>query len=145
MMEFPGAMWANTMTCRILVVDDSALARRGFLARPLEAAGYDVIEAVNGEQGLRACTEYTPDVIITDLLMPVMDGFQFVEALVDLGTDCPIIVASADIQEASQKRVADLQVFGFLNKPFRTAELLSLVAQATAQAHVPSSPQHLRG
>lgn len=122
------------MSSRILVVDDSALARRAFLAKPLRAAGYEVIEAVNGHEGLAAWKTHKPDLVITDLLMPELDGFGFVNALRDAQADCPIIVASADIQDSSQKRVAALDTFGFLNKPFRYEELLQMVSDALSTA-----------
>ncbi|MCR9200013.1 MAG: response regulator [Planctomycetaceae bacterium] len=122
------------MNSKILVVDDSALARRAFLAKPLRAAGYQVIEAVNGQEGLAAWAKHKPDLVITDLLMPELDGFGFVHALRDAEADCPIIVASADIQDSSRKRVAALDTFGFLNKPFRYDELLQMVSDALSFA-----------
>lgn len=124
------------MSRKILVVDDSALSRRAFLAKPLRAAGYEVIEAVNGREGLAAWTAHRPQLVITDLLMPEMDGFAFIAALQAAGAACPVIVASADIQDASRKRVADLNTFGFLNKPFRYDDLLQMVAAALPTATV---------
>lgn len=118
------------MPCRILAVDDSTLARRAFVAKPLRAFGYDVVEAMNGQDALEAYSSYSPDIIITDLLMPVLDGFDLVELLRDAGVNCPIIVASADIQDSSRERIDELDTFGFLNKPFRVEELIAMVRQA---------------
>lgn len=118
---------------RILTVDDSRLSRRAFVAKPLREAGYEVFEAENGLEGLEAFEEHTPDIVISDLLMPEMDGFAFVEALQERGANCPIIVASADIQETSRQRIDDLGTFGFLNKPFKPDQLLELVEKAVQE------------
>lgn len=119
---------------KVLTVDDSRLSRRAFVAKPLRAAGYEVIEAENGVEGLKAFKEHNPDLVISDLLMPEMDGFEFVTALRELKTQCPIIVASADIQDTSRQRIDELGTFGFLNKPFKSDQLLELVENALKAA-----------
>ena len=116
----------------ILTVDDSKLSRSRFIAGPLRSAGYDVVEAVNGEEGLAAYAEYKPEVVISDLLMPVMDGFEFIAKLKELGATEPIIVSSADIQETSKRRVEELDTFAFLNKPFTSETLLAIVEEAVS-------------
>ena len=63
---------------KILTVDDSALSRKRFISTPLRESGYEVFEAVNGADGLVKFAEHNPDCVLTDLLMPVMDGFSFV-------------------------------------------------------------------
>jgi CheY-like chemotaxis protein len=115
---------------KILIVDDSRLSRRRFLAQPLRDAGYEVVEAADGQEGLAMYNEHQPDVIVSDLLMPVMDGFEFLAALNEQGSTCPAIVASADIQETTRSKVEELGAFGFLNKPYKSDELLAVVDQA---------------
>lgn len=115
---------------RVLVVDDSRLSRRRFLAQPLRTVGYDVLEACDGKQGLAVFDEGKPDLIISDLLMPVMDGFEFITALRQRSITQPIIVASADIQASTRRRLDELEIDGFLNKPYTADELLHLVGQA---------------
>ena len=117
---------------KILAVDDSSLSRRRFVAKPLRDAGYEVCEAVNGEEGLSAVEEHNPDIIVSDLLMPVMDGFEFIAALRDRGVTTPVIVASADIQETTREKLEELGTFAFINKPFKADELLTLVQSAAA-------------
>ncbi|MEM9585983.1 MAG: response regulator [Planctomycetota bacterium] len=121
---------------KVLTVDDSNLSRRRFIAGPLRQAGYDVYEAADGHEGLAAFAEHQPDIVISDLLMPVMDGFDFVGQLKAQGATQPIIVASADIQETSKQKVEDLDTFGFLNKPFKPEELLALVQRAAESVSV---------
>ena len=118
---------------KILAVDDSQLSRKRFVAAPLRDAGYEVFEAADGEQGLAAVAEHQPDCVISDLLMPVMDGFAFIEALNHTSFSGPIIVASADIQDSSRKRIDELGVHTFLSKPFSKQELIEAVRAATAE------------
>ena len=123
---------------KILVVDDSRLSRRRFLADPLRKAGYEVFEAVDGQDGLSAVEEHTPDIIFSDLLMPVMDGFEFIATLRERNAPQPIIVLSADVQETTQQKLKELDVFNFLNKPFKVDEMLSAVERAIESLTVSS-------
>ena len=68
------------MPAKILVVDDEAAIRR-LLRNTLTRAGYAVVEAENGEEGLARCRAAMPDLVITDWNMPVMSGIEFVTAL----------------------------------------------------------------
>ncbi|MEM8944383.1 MAG: response regulator [Planctomycetota bacterium] len=115
---------------KILAVDDSNLSRRRFVAQPLREAGFEVVEAVDGEDGLNAVEEHDPDIIVSDLLMPVMDGFEFIAALRERGVATPVIVASADIQESTRQKLEELGTFAFMNKPFKSTELVATVEQA---------------
>ena len=125
---------------KILAVDDSNLSRQRFVAKPLREAGYEVVEAVDGEKGLAAVEEHQPDIIISDLLMPVMDGFEFIAALREKEVTTPVIAASADIQETSRQKLDELGVFAFINKPFKAEALLETVQEAVNSlcAEVPS-------
>ena len=118
------------MPQKILVVDDSALSRKTFVAKPLREAGYEVVEAENGQLGFEAAKEHQPDCIVSDLLMPVMDGFEFLKTLQDAKSAIPVIVASADIQESSRQKIRDLGAIAFLNKPFSKDDLLAAVSNA---------------
>jgi CheY-like chemotaxis protein len=114
---------------RILAVDDSEDIRE-FYELELELGGYAVALAADGREGLALARELRPDVIITDVSMPVMDGL---ELLVRLRSDLPpplppIIVCSGfDMTESTAMR---LGAFSFLAKPFEPGELLALVALA---------------
>lgn len=106
---------------RILIIDDSAFTRRQ-LKRALASLEHEVREAGSGKEGLEALADYRPDYVITDLLMPEMDGFEFIDAVRRLDNDLarvPIIVLSADVQEASRNRTNELGAERFLNKPVR--------------------------
>lgn len=119
----------------ILTVDDSALARKRFVATPLREAGYEVVEATNGQEGLAAIAQHAPACVISDLLMPVMDGFEFIQAARAQGYRGPVVVVSADIQQTSRDRVHELGISTFLNKPFDKDDLLKVVDEALSSAN----------
>lgn len=110
---------------RILVVEDDHPIRRSIVAQ-LRAAGYDVLEAADGREGLAAARRDKPDLILTDLAMPVADGFAFIAAVRKIATT-PILVLSVRGGEADRVRALDLGADDFVSKPFSVAELLARV------------------
>lgn len=111
---------------RVLVVDDDASIRE-LLATALEDDGYEVVPARNGEDALSVCERWRPDVIILDLMMPVMDGWTFAKRLRETD-DIPIVVLSAANDLARHaKAVGATDVVG---KPFDLDQLLPKVARA---------------
>ena len=124
----------------ILVVDDSRLSR-GILADVLKDAGYDVIEAVDGKQALAVYEARRPDCVVSDLLMPVMGGREFLRRLRESGADVPVIIASADIQQASCSECEALGISGFLNKPVSSQQLVESVSLALSQTAQSPSQQ----
>jgi len=110
----------------ILIVDDSRLARVK-ITKVLTENGYTVYQADNARHGLELLDTHNPDLILLDLLMPDMDGFEFLSILHDNKNSVPVIVLTADIQECSRKRCLDLGACDFLNKPPDSGLLLSTV------------------
>jgi CheY-like chemotaxis protein len=117
----------------ILVVDDSAFARANICAI-LQEAGYKTLEAGDGLQGLEMAVKAQPDGIFSDLLMPNMDGIAFVSALRERQISLPVVVLTADIQEARRQQCLDLGVKHFLQKPPRKAELLQAAEEMLNRA-----------
>jgi two-component system KDP operon response regulator KdpE len=119
---------------RILVVDDDAAIRRALVAE-LMAAGYEVCEARDGAEGFRAFEQGEPDLVLTDLAMPVADGFDLVRRVRGQG-ETPIVVLSVRGTDADKIRALDLGADDYVVKPFSTAELLArLRAQLRRFAH----------
>lgn len=110
----------------ILIIDDSSTTR-SFVVTELMTYGYNVDEAVNGQDGLVKIEDAQPDIIILDLLMPVMDGFEVLEALKKQEYTIPVIVLSADIQEGAKQECFELGAAKFLSKPFNVDELLEAI------------------
>ena len=119
----------------ILLVEDEELLRAG-VQEVLEIQGYKVITAPDGEQAL-ACLAAEPiDLIITDLVMPKMDGIDFVKQLREIKPDLPVIVVSGSTRNIMQRYGIDsIQVPGAnasLPKPFKSVDLIEQVRQLLA-------------
>lgn len=116
--------------CRILVVDDR-WENRAILVNLLEPLGFVVTEAVQGQDGLTKLREELPDLVITDLVMPVMDGFEFLKQLRHAPElkHLKVIVSSASVAEPSQQMSLDAGGDDFLAKPVQAGELFNLLAE----------------
>jgi two-component system KDP operon response regulator KdpE len=110
---------------RILIVDDDDSIRRS-LATELQAAGYEVLSAGDGKEGEEIALRQRPDLILTDLAMPVRDGYALIAA-VRARAGTPIVVLSVRDQEADKIRALDLGADDYVTKPLRVAELLARV------------------
>lgn len=115
---------------RILVVEDSKF-QRVTLVRQLREWQYEVLEAVNGEEGLKLFMEHSPPVIITDLHMPRMDGYSLVKAVRASEVNYTYIIVISGIQER-ESIVAALAAGAddYMTKPFHPGELSVRIASA---------------
>ncbi len=109
----------------VLVVDDDAGIRES-LSRELRAAGYDTITANDGRTGLASFRLHLPELLLTDLAMPLADGFELIAA-VRRFSPTPIIVLSVRGADADKIRALDLGADDFVTKPFSVPELLARV------------------
>lgn len=128
----------------VLVIEDDAEARELF-RRTLAAAGWEVIEAENGAEGLKALAAHRPDAIILDLMMPVMDGFEFVaeytrRRLDDGSAPIPILVVTAKDPTAPERARLNGFVEGILQKGGHTQEQLLGEILAMIARHAPKTP-----
>ncbi len=117
---------------RVLVVDDEPQIQR-FLKPSLNAAGYDVIAAVNGTEALKAAAMQAPDVILLDLGLPDMDGKDVIAEL-RVWSKVPIVVLSARDREAEKIAALDLGADDYVNKPFGIGELMARLRTALRHA-----------
>ncbi|MEH2409248.1 hybrid sensor histidine kinase/response regulator [Nostoc sp.] len=109
----------------ILMVDDR-WENRIVITNLLQPLGFNVVEAINGKEGLEKAIALKPDLMITDLFMPEMDGFELIQHLrhtPDIA-DVKIIVSSASVFETDQHRSLEAGGDTFLNKPVQVDELL---------------------
>lgn len=116
---------------RILVVDDSLFTRLTICSM-LRDAGHETLEAGNGREGLSLAVAEKPDVILSDLLMPEMDGIAFLNSLREQKIDLPVIILSADIQETKRQQCLSLGIAGFVAKPPRKNEIQELIDKSLA-------------
>ena len=112
----------------ILITDDN-WANRSVIINLLEPIGFKVIEANNGQEGLQQAIAILPDLIITDLVMPVMDGFKFINLLRQSPKlkDIMVIASSASVFDSDQHRSLNAGADGFLPKPISADLLLNLL------------------
>jgi CheY-like chemotaxis protein len=126
---------------RALVVDDKA-ENRELLCRALENEGWQVSEAENGQAALAKVAEQTPSLILLDLMMPVMDGFEFVMEMhkQHASSDIPIVVVTAkDVTEEDRRRLGS-DVAGLIERGGLDREsLLSLLSEQVAATKVADS------
>ncbi len=110
---------------RILVVDDDALTRR-FVGGLLRGQGHEVHEAQDGEEALRLAGELLPRLVILDLVMPMKDGYEVLEALkADAKTRrIPVVILSMRSREEDIVKGLRLGAEDYVTKPFNTQELL---------------------
>ncbi|MGF1981024.1 MAG: ATP-binding protein [Nostoc sp. CmiSLP01] len=113
---------------KVLVVDDR-WENRSVLTSLLEPIGFQVIEAMNGQEGLDKAVALNPDLIITDLVMPIMDGFEMLRHLRHLSQfkNMPVIASSASVFEADQFKSLDAGANEFLAKPIEAESLLHVM------------------
>ena len=113
----------------ILVVDDDQDILK-LISMRLNAAGYDTVAANDGEQALTAISLKRPDLIVSDLRMPAMDGMALLEAVHKLHPTLPMIILTAHGSIPDAVHATQHGAYSFLTKPFDSQELLQLVASA---------------
>lgn len=111
---------------KILVVEDDPSIRE-LLIDVLECQGYEVTSSINGFEGIKSLYKTIPDIILTDIMMPVMDGYAFRKELLfnPNWSSIPIIAMSA--QNQNKEKLADYGIKNFINKPFELDHLLETV------------------
>lgn len=116
----------------ILHTDDSSFSRIQ-VGKVLKKEGHEVLQADNGRAALQLLESSRPDLIISDILMPEMDGIALLEALQARGNRIPVLMLTADVQHDTRDTCLGLGAVALLNKPPKDEELLAAVAQALAQ------------
>ncbi|MDM8561306.1 ATP-binding protein [Candidatus Parabeggiatoa sp. HSG14] len=113
---------------QVLIVDDKA-ENRSVLINLLTPLGFDIIEAVDGQDCVNKTREHKPDLILTDLVMPIMDGFEATRQIrrIPKFKDVIIIMISASVFECHKQQSMDAGCDDFLPKPIRADDLLKLL------------------
>ena len=129
----------------LLVCDDSNMARKQVLRALPADWPVSVTEAADGRQAMEAIRRGLGQVVLLDLTMPEMDGYQVLSALRAEGLKAHVIVISGDVQEEAIRRVRELGALAFLKKPFDENELRQTLSQlglltAPGQASLASRP-----
>lgn len=122
----------------ILVVDDEARMRR-FIRMNMELEGYQLIEADNGVTALEQVRQFTPDLVIMDVMMPQMDGFETLRLLREIST-VPVILLTVKGDEEDKILGLGLGADDYITKPFSPRELVSRVEAVLRRAEWPAPP-----
>jgi CheY-like chemotaxis protein len=112
----------------ILVADDDPDIL-SIVSMSLETQGYTVHKATNGREAVDLARQHHPDLILMDMMMPVVSGYEAVgELKADAGTkDIVIVGLSAKAMATDMERATDVGIDGYITKPFRIAQVLSVV------------------
>jgi len=113
------------MAQNIMVVEDDRL-NRALLSKVLRQEGYQVLEACDGDLALKILQAFPCDLVITDFLMPILNGIEFVRQLRSLQPQIPIIFITGYLSAISDKKIID-EVAEILAKPFEPHVLRSSV------------------
>jgi CheY-like chemotaxis protein/chemotaxis protein CheY-P-specific phosphatase CheC len=129
----------------LLICDDSGMARKQLLRALPQEWAVTVTQAANGQEGLEAIRRGQGQIVLLDLTMPVMDGYQLLEAVRAEGLSARIIVVSGDVQAEALRRVLALGALAFLKKPVAPEDLLEALQRfdllgPPATAVVPARP-----
>ena len=116
------------MAKSIVVADDDPDIL-SIVAMSLETQGYDVYKAPNGRLAVDLARDHHPDLIILDMMMPVMSGYEAIAELKadDTTSTIPIVGLSAKAMATDMERATDVGIDGYITKPFRIAQLLSVI------------------
>jgi CHASE2 domain-containing sensor protein/CheY-like chemotaxis protein len=109
---------------KVLLVDD-VQSNRSILLKILQPLGFECLEATNGQEGLAEWTTHQPDVIVTDLAMPIMNGLAMTEAIRRSPSQVPILVVSASAFERDRQQSLEAGADAFLPTPIQVDELLA--------------------
>jgi len=121
---------------RILIVDDE-LSILKYLRINLEAEGYEVLSAMNGVQALQTLEAEMPDLVVLDIMMPEMDGFDVCRRLREW-SQIPVIMLSALDDESDKVQCLDLGADDYITKPFGKAEFIARVRAVMRRAEAAS-------
>ena len=116
------------MTTPLLICDDSNMARKQVARSLPDGWDVDISFATNGQEGIEAIKAGKGDVLLLDLNMPVMDGYQVLEAIVAQDLPTLVIVISGDIQPEAHQRVTSLGALDFIKKPVNKEKLTEILA-----------------
>jgi len=127
------------MTTKILIVDDEPRYLR-LMEANLVTEGYSVIKAANGQEAVDKVAREQPDLVLLDIMMPVLDGFAATERIREFSS-VPIIVVTARGEESARVRGLDLGADDYIVKPFSATELLARVRAVLRRVKTPNTTQ----
>jgi two-component system alkaline phosphatase synthesis response regulator PhoP len=129
------------MTSRILIVEDNTALAEG-IEYNLRLEGYETQIAESGTDAITMAESWNPDLVILDLMLPGVDGYQVLRSIRGRGSHVPVIILSARGEEADKVRGFRLDADQYVTKPFGVVELLERVAALLRRSAVTGGGQH---
>jgi len=127
------------MAAKILVVDDETKIA-DILTYNLRKEGYETIEANDGETGLKLALSENPDLVMLDIMMPGLDGYEVCKRIREK-SQVPVIMLTAKAEEADKVLSFELGADDYITKPFGVKEMLARVMANLRRSHSPKAPQ----
>ncbi len=118
----------------ILIIDDS-IPEQHSIRRILTLNGYDVLTASNGKEGLKHLENTLPDVILSDVFMPEMEGLETVMAIQEQAPHIPVILMTGSLNDLYIEIGLKLGAYRTLAKPFDSRELIDIIEAACLMSH----------
>ena len=122
----------------ILVVDDEENAREG-LSKILSKEGYSVDMASNGKEAIETLRRQSFDLVITDMKMPLMDGFEVLREIKKMNENIGVIMITAYGEVESYLEAMNMGAFEYINKPVRVNELKRVISKVLEERHKKAS------
>ena len=131
----------NQGSTKILLVEDD-IDQRSLLTMLYESAGYEVRTASNGEEGLELLAVWTPDVVVSDLMMPVMDGIAMIGKMKESADlkNIPVLVLTALDNPETEVKLLDLGVEEYLEKTTSRKVMMKRLEKVLTTQTTPSQP-----
>lgn len=112
---------------KILVIDDE-IKLRETICELLTFVGYEVLQAQDGKEGLDKVNEFEPDLVVCDIMMPILDGYGFMEAhMLSNYSYIPVIFLTAMVEQSDKEKAIALGVKEYFKKPFVFKELKQII------------------
>ncbi|MBU0494782.1 MAG: response regulator [Chloroflexi bacterium] len=126
-------METEPKTWRVLVIDDQQVVRR-YLQMMLQRAGYDVLLASDGQKGIQVLEDQGVDLVLTDLKMPILDGYDVLRYVQQSSRPVPVILMTAYGSPGVEAEARRLGAWAYLSKPFEFEVLDRVLKQAVGLA-----------
>ena len=128
-------MIENTQRRKILVIDDEQEVRDA-LSRMLFRRGYDVRVAEDGEEGLIKMKEFDPEIVICDIVMPKVNGLQFLETIRKSGSKSEVIMITGQMFMCHNEDILKYDVCGYLLKPLQIDTIMYHITKAESNLKI---------
>ena len=119
---------------RVLVVEDDPSIRQGLITN-LDNEGYEVLSTADGADGYRMVQDQCPDLVVLDLMLPGLSGYELCKKLRDEGSNVPIIMLTARGEESDRVLGLDLGADDYVTKPFSVRELMARIRAVLRRAN----------